>query len=161
MTSPWFMSCWNAVKHLLPKLSCLIFLPSVARFACATSPRCVSGGALPVVFEIFPPYSRRDDRLGYFRCFALLQHDSAMIVPCGFVISSERSDERSLLLAVVEMTIPWFMSCWNVVKHLVLSASYEIFLPSVARFARATSPHCVSGGACLFLKWIQNLQHPH
>ena len=46
------------------------------------------------------------------------------------------------------MTSPWFMSCWNAVKHLVLSARYEIFSPSVARFACATSPHCVSGGAC-------------
>ena len=54
---------------------------------------------------------------------------------------------RLLLLAVVKMTSPWFMSCWNAVKHLVLSASYEIFLPSVARFACATSPHLVSGGA--------------
>ena len=49
-------------------------------------------------FEISPPYSRQDDRI---RCFASLQHDSAMIISYGFVISSERSDERSLFLSVV------------------------------------------------------------
>ena len=61
------------------------FLPSVARFVVLRSL------LLTVV----------DDRI---RCFASLQHDSAMIIPYGFVISSERSDERSLLLTVVEMT---------------------------------------------------------
>ena len=47
MTSPWFMSCWNAVKHLVLSARYEIFFPSVAQ---------------AVVFEIFPPFSCQDDK---------------------------------------------------------------------------------------------------